>query len=340
MYYSEKIVKNTAEREDYCKTLTEFIFDEKRNCDNVRGNYISPDKLVADNQKYRDAFINVLGFPLTLKAYEIQLLKKEYVATDKNVKIYRIQFLIFKKIKFYGLFFEQIKTSKDVPFVIGLHGGEGTPELVSSIYMNSANYNHLVRRITDKGANVFVPQLLLWNKTTYGNEYERLRIDGKLRQLGGSVTALELSLLENCITYFIDHKIAKPGKIGVAGMSYGGMYALHLASVDTRVTSCFSCSWVEDSFNVSWADWSYKDACKCFTSVEVCGLVAPRRLVVEMGNKDELFRSDKTIETCERVKEYYKCFNNLENFKLIVFDGNHEVDKNDEGLQFFFEGLL
>lgn len=69
-------------------------------------------------------------------------------------------------------------------------------------------------------------------------------------------------------------------------------------------------------------------------------MVAPRRLVVEMGNKDELFRSDKTIKTCESVKEYYKYFNNLENFKLIVFDGNHKVDKNDEGLQFFFEGLL
>lgn len=340
MYYKEDVEKNTIMREEYIDSLTDFIHTEKKLCDLARKKYISPEKLFADNQKYRNDFINVLGFPLNKGKREISLIGKEYVTTDRNVKIFRVRFLIFNSVKFYGLYFEQVDFSPNNPFVVCLHGGEGTPELVSSIHFDSANYNHLARRLTDKGANVFVPQLLLWNKTTYGNEYDRLNIDGKLRQLGGSITAFELGLIENCITYFIDNNAARIGKIGVAGMSYGGMYALFMASVDTRITSCFLCSWVEDSFNASWADWSYKDAYKYFTSAEICGLVAPRRLVVEIGNKDELFNSNKTRDVCEIVKKYYECANKIENFKLIIFDGNHEVDKNSEGLNFFYDALI
>ncbi len=336
MYYSEDIKKDTKERNDYSTSIYEYLQEQRKLFDLKREKYINAEKLILNTEKYRNEFIDVLGYPLNEKRTDIALLKKEFVAKDKNVEIYRMQFLIFGKIKFYGLYFQQAENKSDMPFVIGFHGGDGTPELVSSIHGDSANYNHLVRRITDKGANVFVPQLLLWSKTLYGNEYDRLSVDGKLRQIGGSITAFELAMVSNCLDYFVSEKIANVGKIGAVGMSYGGMYSLLLSAIDTRISSCFSCSWVEDSFNVSWADWSYKNAYKTFTSSEICALVAPRRLVVEMGNKDELFSSEKTVETCKKVNEYYACYKSADNFKYVIFDGNHEVDKNDDGLNFFY----
>ena len=146
-------------------------------------------------------------------------------------------FTFFGDLKFYGIYFEQTMQPSAAPFVFGFHGGDGTPEMVSSIHFNSSNYRHLVRRMTDRGANVFAPQFLLWSVANYGNKYDRLLIDGKLKQLGGSITAMELYFLQGALDYFLSQEQVNAEKIGVAGLSYGGMYALHLAARPARQLS-------------------------------------------------------------------------------------------------------
>ena len=255
------------------------------------------------------------------------------VGQDCNVNIYRLQFLFWDCSKVYALYFEQLNADMDTPFTIGLHGGEGTPELVSSIHMDSANYHHLVRRMTDKGANVLVPQLLLWSKNNYGGDYDRIYTDGKLRQLGGSITALELYFLQGLLDYFTANEKINQDKIGVCGMSYGGMYALHLAAIDTRVKACYSCSWVCDVFQWVKEDWSYQNAQNTFAVAETAGLIAPRYLVVAMGTEDVYYQLGTESEQ-KRILPYYQAFGMEERFKYIAFSGNHEVDKSDEELDF------
>ena len=338
-YYSEEIEKKTRYRQEYVDGLTAFLCKEKVRADKRRANFILPEKYKANPEKYRNSLIKQLGFPLNQKR-EIPVLKeKKFVIKDGNVNIYRMQFTFFGTLNFYGLYFEQTEDKWGKPFIIGIHGGGGTPEVISSIQMNSANYNHLVRRITDKSASVFVPQLLLWNKETYENNYDRLHIDGKLRQLGGSMTALELYLMRGCIDYFIEKENANENKIGAAGLSYGGMYALHLAAIDKRIKACYSCSWVNDCFVNSWADWSYYSAQKKFTTAETAAMIVPRVLVVAMGNRDEMFDSELTKKECEKIKTYYKVFDQEENFKYIIFDGVHEANKSEEEINFLFANL-
>ncbi|MBO4594114.1 MAG: hypothetical protein J5697_00260, partial [Clostridia bacterium] len=123
------------------------------------------------------------------------------------------------------------------------------------------------------------------------------------------------------------------------GLSYGGMYAVCFAAVDTRIKACYSCSWVNDCFVQSWADWSYFNAQKKFTTVETCAMIAPRPLVVAMGDKDILFDSNITVKTCDKVKEYYATLGKSSNFKCVIFDGVHETDKSDEEIDFLLSGL-
>ena len=338
-YYNEEIEKNTKYRQDYENGIALFLEESKEKAEKKRKEFIAPEKYAKNPETYRKHFIRLLGFPLTEKRETPVLLEKIFVAKDKNVNIYRLQFAFFGNVKFYGIYFEQIENPQEKPFVIGLHGGSGTPELVSSIHQDSANYNHLVRRMTDRGANVFVPQLLLWQKDVYGGEYDRTNLDGKLRQLGGSITALELYMIQGCIDYFIQKEKINTKRIGVAGMSYGGMYASHLAAIDTRIKVCYSCSWVEDVFIHSWPDWSYLNAQYTFTAAETLGLIAPRALVVGMGNADELFDWKITEKTCERIQEYYSTFEKSDSFKCVIFEGNHELDKGDEELEFLFDNL-
>lgn len=338
-YYTEQIEKDTLYRKEYAEGILDFLQREKDKATKLRHTLYTPEKYKAEQEKYRAEFIEMLGFPLNEERKTPTLVKKLFVAQDGNVNIYRMQYLFWGCIKVYALYFEQLNADMGTPFIVGLHGGEGTPELVSSIHMDSANYNHLVRRITDKGANVLVPQLLLWSKDNYGGVYNRIDTDGKLRQLGGSITAMELYFLRGLIDYFVEKEKINQDKIGVCGMSYGGMYALHLAAIDTRIKACYSCSWVCDGFLNSWADWSYKNAQNTFAVAETAGLIAPRALVVAMGDKDELFDSKLTKKECVKIKEFYKAFGAEKSFLLEIFDGTHEFDKSNKELDFFFSNL-
>ena len=340
IYYSEPKEKNTRYRTEYEESVANFLRNEKLVARKERENFISPKLYKENTEKYRELLIKQLGFPLQCKKECPKLLEKTFVVCDKNVNIYRMQFIFSNGIKGYGIYFEQLENSKNTPFIIAFHGGGGTSEMVSSIHDNSANYHHLVRRMTDRGANVFVPQLLLWRKESYGGEYERAHVDGKLRQLGGSITALELFLVQGYLDYFIQEEVVNEDKLGVAGLSYGGMYAVHLAAIETRIKACYSCSWVCDGFTYSWADWSYKDAQYFFSVAETAALIAPRALSVAMGNKDELFDSNLTQQECSKVKEFFSVFDAEEKFQVVIFDGIHELDKGEQELDFLFSQLV
>lgn len=338
--YCEEIEKNTKYRGDYVDGVLSFLENRQSQMAINRAKSFTPANYKGNEEAYRSAFRKMLGFPLLDEHKAACLKEKIFVARDKNVNIYRMTLLIKDSIPFYGIYFEQIEKSDDTPFVLALHGALGTPELISGIYQNSSNYNHIVRRITERGANVFVPQLLLWNVDTYGNAHiPRQEIDGKLRQLGGSLTALELCCLQSTIDYFLSQENANKNHMGVVGLSYGGMYALHLAALDTRLKACYSCSWFSDGFEYAWAEWSYKDAQIIASSVETAALVAPRCLVIAMGDKDSLFDYRKTVQNCQFVEKFYEAYGCSDCFKYVIFDGGHEFNKSDKELEFFFNSL-
>ena len=337
-YYGEPIVKDTKYREEYLKGVEVFLAEKKAAADELRKGFITPEKYAENPEFYREKLVEMLGFPLT-EAGELPTAEKTFVVKDENVNIYRMQFTFFGKLKFYGMYFEQAEGKEEAPLVFTFHGGDGTPELVSSVHLNSANYNHLLRRITDRGANAFAPQFLLWKKDLYGNDYNRGYIDGKLRQLGGSATAMELYFLKGVLEYFLKKEGVNAEKIGVAGLSYGGMYALHFAAVEKRVKACYSCSWLNNSFLHSWADWSYLNAQKYFTSAETAALVCPRVLIVAMGDKDSLFHYQNTVEECEKIKAYYEKTGATEKLKYYIFDGGHEADYNDREIEDLLSAL-
>ena len=342
-YYTEEIVLDASHRKEYAEGIDQFLFQKKEKIDKIRSSYITPEQYIENSDFYREEFIKMLGFPLVLSQETPSLKSKVFVAQDGNVNIYRIQLTFFNSIDFYGLYFEQVQAKQDAPFVIGLHGGGGTPELAAGMHWDSGNYNHLIRRITDRGANVFAPQLLLWEKQHYGGtfdvEQDKPNIDAKLRQLGGSLVALELYFLRGSISYFIEQEQMNAQKIGVAGLSYGGMYALHLAAVDERIKACYSCSWVNDSFIYSWPQWSYQGAQQKFTTVEIAALISPRKLVIAMGKDDSLFKSKNTIQTCEKIMPYYTKQGKEYNFQYIIFDGVHEADTSDCEIDFLFRAF-
>ncbi len=338
-YYAEEIEKDTRYRQEYLDGANRFFDEYYNKASQERAAFITPEQYKANPEYYREALKQLLGFPLNLPVETPTLAEKTFVTQDGNVNIYRMQFTFFGYLKFYGMYFEQVNTTPDTPFVLSFHGGGGTPEMVSSVHIDSGNYVHQTRRMTERGANVFAPQLLLWNVEMYGNPHDRIHLDGRIRQLDGSMTALEVYLLMGCISYFIEAGIAPEERIGVVGLSYGGMYAIHLAAVDVRIKACYSCSWFNKAFIHSWGDWSYRNAAKTFTSAETAAMIAPRALFIAMGDKDNLFDSKITEEEYARLLPYYRIFEAEAQCKLRIFPGLHEQDHEDYGFDFLIEHL-
>jgi dienelactone hydrolase len=298
---------------------------------------MSPEDYALSPEHFRNEFIKMLGFPLNLPVKAPKLINKTFVAKDGDTNIYRMQFEVLDGIKYYGIFFEQPKS--DAPFLIGFHGKEGTPEVCSSIYKDSSNYNHMIRRATDRGASVFVGQNLLWNKNEYKEDYDREWVDSRLRRLGGSVVALELYITSCLLSYFAENHGINMNKVGAFGLSYGGMYTVLFSAIDKRVRACCSCSWFSDTDGHTFPDWCHNNAEFTFGNAQIAGLVAPRPMALAMGNSDQIFNGQGTLLEGEMVKEYYKAFNKQDNLICYLFDGVHEFDTTDKGLDFLFEAL-
>ena len=94
------------------------------------------------------------------------------------------------------------------------------------------------------------------------------------------------------------------------------------------------------SFAFPAYDWSFLNVEHIFAGTETGALIYSWALVVGVGTGDELFPYKQTEKECEKITEYYKEFNANENFKLVVFEGLHKLDKKDEEFDFFFDKLI
>jgi hypothetical protein len=57
---------------------------------------------------------------------------------------------------------------------------------------------------------------------------------------------------------------------------------------------------------------------------DVAGLIAPRPLFVESGDKDNIFPVEASIASFEKVKKVYAAFDRADLAEQEVFDGEHK----------------
>ncbi|MBQ4517505.1 MAG: hypothetical protein II997_02845 [Clostridia bacterium] len=327
MKYSEKEDVTKAYKEEYVKGLEYIIGNLQKSAETVRGKYA--ENIFSEQEKYRDDFKRMLGWPLVnhcvddLPGVEMQLL-----AEEEGYEIYRMQFEFLEGLKMTGLFFKQMGEEQK-PLVLALHGGRGTPEVISGVYGKTSNYNDMLQRVRKNDVHVFAPQLLLWSEV-YNVEYDRKDIDARLKRVGSSITAIEVFGLTRILDYFEQQKYVS--SFGMVGLSYGGFYTLYTAAIDTRIKSALSCSFFNKRDVVAWPDWTWFQSAEKFDDAEIACLIYPRKLCIEMGDKDELFDYQYSVESFEKLKTMCEKVG-TEWVDFTVFDGTHEFCWDDEPIQ-------
>lgn len=333
MNYREDFKDANSYKSDYLNGIKEIIKKREKDAEKIREDYF---KDIFNNQEmYRNDFKNMLGWPLNERSSGTRpKAASEEISSDENVTVYRIKIEILEGLNMTGLLFK--KDNRKRPLVIAQHGGEGTPELISGIYGSSANYNDITERILKYGANVFAPQLLLWNKETYDIDYNRENLDARLKRIGSSVTAIEVYGLTRILDYFENEDYVS--NFGMIGLSYGGFYTLFTAAADTRIKSAVSCSWFNNRAEYAWNDWTWFDAAKKFSDAETACLIYPRKLCIEVGIQDELFDIKSAEKEAIRLQEMCSKINK-DWLDIIYFNGTHEFCKDDEPIKKLIDSI-
>lgn len=331
--YQEEQQSSKVYKQLYLDGITALIKKNQGIAEECRDEYIKD--VFTNRDKYIADFKKMLGWPLW--GYTPEGLPEcsfEQLSEEETHTIFRVKVEILDGLFMTGLFFKAKGNGKK-PFVVVQHGGLGTPELISGVYGKTANYNDILTRVICHDTHAFAPQLLLW-ADDYNVEFDRKEIDAQLKRLGSSITAIEVF----GITRIIDYFEAQPYvlSVGMVGMSYGGFYTLFTSAIDTRIKSAISCSFFNTRDAISWSDWTWFNAAKQFDDAEIACLVYPRRLCLEIGDKDELFDAERGIKSFERLKKL--CRNvGTDWVRLIVFEGTHEFCRDDEPIQKLIDDL-
>ena len=304
------------------------------------------DRFMADYpaglEKLRARYLDMLGWPLNSHEFDdyTPTAEETYLGSDERADIYRVIIETMPGLRFGGILFIA-RDHKRRPLVISQHGGLGTPELCSSLYRggDSSNYNDMTQRVLARGVHVFAPQLLLWNKETYHIQYDRQMIDNSLKQLGGSITALEIYCIMRSIDYLIKKDYVDETRVGMVGLSYGGFYTLFTAAADPRIKSCIASGFFNDRFAHNWLDWTWKDAGHTFMDAEIGALIAPRGLKMQLGTHDALFAEAPARKELERHKTFFERAHCPEKLYMEFFDGTHEFSKSEETIDLFMNDL-
>lgn len=349
--YTEDPTVGNSYREKQKREFDDLIINRRQASEEKRKSFFRLDTTSVaaferDASSMREQVRSMLGWPLAMDSdrgsrsdsASVPAAKVIYVSEDKLGSIYRVEVEAGFGLTTYGILFIPKKEGPH-PLVISQHGGWGTPELCSGFY-GDTNYNDMTRRVLQRGIAVFAPQLLLWNPDAYGPEFHRHQYDKQLKHVGSSIAAVEMYKIQRAIDYFISRPDIDHSKIGMIGLSYGGFYTMFTAALDTRIKAAYSSCFINNRFVVDWPDFTWFNAGNRFLDAEICALIAPRFLHVEVGTRDEVFLYEHAQPEIDKVEALYTQLNISDRFSAKAFDGGHELDPSDDGIDFFCRSLF
>lgn len=250
---------------------------------------------------------------------------------------------------FYILVPDGLKEGEKVSSIIAAHGHLGggkesvagrddIPEIKEAIERFNYDYG---RQLVKEGFIVFCPDARGFGERRefwmQGDDKQKV-LNGSCNHLNNAAMSMGYSLtgfmtwdLMRLIDFIETLKFCDSNRIGCCGFSGGGLQALWLAAMDDRIKCIVTSGYfygVKDALldlpncpcNYVPHFWQYADM------GDLGALIAPRSLLVENGNGDQLNGKrgiDNVLEQLQITRSAFKLFNKEEDLWHYIGNGDH-----------------
>jgi len=149
--------------------------------------------------------------------------------------------------------------------------------------------------------------------------------------LGGSVMGLRVLDSQRLLDYLGTRPEVDRKRIGAMGISGGGMLTFYAACLDERIKACvisgYYCSFKYSILGMHHCTCNYIPGLARFGDMhDLIGMIAPRPVLVEAGNKDPIFPLPGVKRCVALGRKVYDVWDAVQNLQTDYFDGRHRIN--------------
>ena len=191
----------------------------------------------------------------------------------------------------------------------------------------------LVRR----GFVVAAPELLGFGDRRYAEDAAGgpkanscFRIAVHLLMTGRTIAGYRVFETLRAVDYLQRRSEARSDRIGIMGISGGGLVAAFAAALDERLRAAVVSGYA-NTFRGSVLDRNHcidnyvPGMLTDFDMPDVIGLIAPRPLLIESGDRDAVFPRGPAVEAYASLRDIYQAAGAEDRLRADFFQGGHEI---------------
>lgn len=192
-------------------------------------------------------------------------------------------------------------------------------------------------RLAERGCMVIAPELFGFGEMKLKKDMKIpfyssscKTVSSHLLPFGITTASMRIFQAIVCADVVLQQKQADADRLGIMGISGGGLTALYAAVLDERFRRICISGYV-NSFKTSilrvWhcPDNYFPDILHSGDIADFACALAPRRLVTESGRKDPLFSIEGSEEAVKKIRRIYSLLGAENQYTADVFDGKHRV---------------
>jgi dienelactone hydrolase len=220
------------------------------------------------------------------------------------------------------------------PAVLAAHGHGPGKDLVCGLAQTEAPNGDYAVQLVKRGYVVLAPDLRCFGQRADWNPPDHYGCDTNLvHAVMAGVSPLTQNLwdLARGLDLLEAHPLVDGSRLGMVGLSYGGTVTLFLAAWDERVAACvvsgYFSSWAE-SHKMPWnmcGSQVLPAMLGAIEHVDLGALVAPRPMLIESGQGDDLFPAPVAAAEVKKLRRVYRALGAPDDaLGHDVFEGGHQ----------------
>jgi dienelactone hydrolase len=330
--------------------------------------YSTADAYLRSVEPMRQRFKEMLGFWIErAQRGPVKTRQRDVLFEDGDFRAERFFLEFLPGLETYAV--ELIpKSPGKHPGLLVQHGYGGTPELACGLTANSNaddySYRSMGIRAVRRGFHVMAPL----HPTSYGSPdevssrpppgseqqnqcYGKNRLHRMALLAGGSLIGLDMMGTSRAIDLLMAAPDVDANRVGLYGLSQGGMTGLYLPTMDQRIRATVCSAWFTSRLSkmigphplTTFLDYFEEDKflpelISHFQDDDLVSLIAPRAFAVEAGMHDSSVDFDSARKAFALAHEHYRKLGIPERSEFIAHEQGH-VSATARAFDFLSEQL-